>query len=130
MDPNKSYESLGSQEFEEPHYNFDSDGEPPTDYVGDSLTIIKKRQVVKTILEVGEQNAGKPGKPYIVMVSYIGYLAKKEQPVAARLPKTDEEIRQSLMDLTLHKPAPEVKFGLEELGLTAEQTVVDGEEIE
>jgi hypothetical protein len=34
---------LGSQEAEEPHYNFDSDGEPPTDYVGDSLTIIKKR---------------------------------------------------------------------------------------
>ena len=25
----KSYESMGSQEVEEPHYNFDSDGEPP-----------------------------------------------------------------------------------------------------
>lgn len=30
------------------------------------------------------------------------------------------------MDLTLHKPAPDVKFGLEELGLTAEETIVEG----
>jgi len=30
-DLNKSYESMGSNEAEKPHYNFDSDGEPPTD---------------------------------------------------------------------------------------------------
>ena len=47
--------------------------------VGDSLTIIKKRQVVKTILEVGDHKSGKPGKPYIVTISYIGYFAKDEQ---------------------------------------------------
>ena len=111
---------MGSQEAEEPHYNFDSDGEPPTDYVGDSLTIIKKRQVVKNILEVGEQNTGKPGKPYIATVSFVGYLAKEDHPVQVQVPKTDEQIRESLMDLTLHKPAPDVKFGLEEQGLTAE----------
>ncbi len=40
---NKSYDSMGSQEVEEPHYNFDSDGEPPTDALGDKLTIIHKR---------------------------------------------------------------------------------------
>jgi hypothetical protein len=78
FDPNKSWHSMSSQEFEEPHYNFDSDGEPPTDYPGDELTIIKKRQVVKTIMEVGESNTGKPGKPYVVTVSYKGYLAKRE----------------------------------------------------
>ena len=37
---NKSYDSMGSQEVEEPHYNFDSDGEPPQDEVGDKLTVI------------------------------------------------------------------------------------------
>ena len=26
---NKSYDSMDSKEVEEPHYNFDSDGEPP-----------------------------------------------------------------------------------------------------
>jgi hypothetical protein len=30
-DMNKSYESMGSNEAETPHYNYDSDGEPPTD---------------------------------------------------------------------------------------------------
>ena len=44
---------MGELENEDPHYNYDSDGEPPTDQVGDRLTIIKKQQVVKTILEVG-----------------------------------------------------------------------------
>ena len=39
----KSYDSMGSQEVEEPHYNIDSDGEPPQDEVGDKLTIIHKR---------------------------------------------------------------------------------------
>lgn len=122
VDLNKSYESLGSQEFEEPHYNFDSDGEPPTDYVGDELTIIKKRQVVKKILETGEQNTGKPGKPYIVKVSFVGYLAASEGKDAEPKVhiKTAEELKESLMDMTLHTPAPEVKFGLEEQNLTAE----------
>jgi len=43
VDLNKSYESMASNEVEAPHYNYDSDGEPPTDQVGDQLTIIKKR---------------------------------------------------------------------------------------
>ena len=43
VDLNKSYESMGEEENEEPHYNYDSDGEPPTDQVGDRLTIIKKQ---------------------------------------------------------------------------------------
>jgi len=73
----KSYDSMGSQEVEEPHYNIDSDGEPPQDEVGDKLTVIHKRQVVKEILEVGE-NLGKPGRPYIVTVQMKGYLAKPE----------------------------------------------------
>ena len=41
-DLNKSYESMGSNEAETPHYNFDSDGEPPTDQVGDKLSIVKR----------------------------------------------------------------------------------------
>ena len=111
---------MGSQEVEEPHYNFDSDGEPPTDQVGDRLTIIKKRQVVKTILEVGE-NIGKPGKPFIVTVSYIGYFAKADEEPAPeqaieekeqQQPKTKtlEEAKQSLQNMELHKPAPESKL--------------------
>ena len=77
MDLNKSYESMGSQEEEPPHYNYDSDGEPPTDQVGDTLSIVKKRQVVKKILEVGK-DLGKPGRPFVVTVSYIGYFAKEK----------------------------------------------------
>jgi len=34
---------MDSQEKEEPHYNIDSDGEPPKDEAGDKLTIIQKR---------------------------------------------------------------------------------------
>ena len=74
---NKSYSQMGSQEVEEPHYNFDSDGEPPQDEVGDKLTIIHKRQVVKEILEKGS-NLGKPGRPFIVTVQIYGYIAKQE----------------------------------------------------
>lgn len=73
----KSYESMGSEEVEEPHYNIESDGEPPQDEVGDTLTVIHKRQVVKSILEVGE-NLGKPGRPFIVTVQMKGYFAKPE----------------------------------------------------
>ncbi len=46
---NKSYESMGSNEEDKPHFNYDSDAEPPTDQGGDKLTGIKKEQVVKTI---------------------------------------------------------------------------------
>ena len=56
------------------HYNYDSDGEPPTDQVGDSVTIIKKRQVTKRIIVPGK-NLGKPGKPFIVKAIIKGYLA-------------------------------------------------------
>lgn len=76
VDMDKSYESMGSNEDEQPHYNYDSDGEPPTDQVGDKLTIIKRQQVTKTILEVGQNHVGKPGKPYIVTVSLLGYFAE------------------------------------------------------
>jgi len=31
VDLNKSYESMASDEKEDPHFNYDSDGEPPTD---------------------------------------------------------------------------------------------------
>lgn len=82
-------------------------------------------------MEVGEQNTGKPGKPYIVTISFIGYLAKepeeaKNEPRA----KTIEEVNKSLNDMTLHKPAPDIKFGLEELGLTAPETIIEGQEPE
>ncbi len=76
---------MGSNEAETPHYNFDSDGEPPTDQVGDKLSIVKRQQVTKTILEVGANDGqGKPGKPYIVTVGLLGYFAKKDQPVEGR----------------------------------------------
>lgn len=65
---------MGSQEVEDPHYNFDSDGEPPTDEVGDKLTVIHKRQVVKEILECG-QDLGKPGRPFVVTVTMKAYFA-------------------------------------------------------
>jgi hypothetical protein len=42
VDLNKSYESMNEDDKEGVHYNYDSDGEPPTDIVGDKLTIIKK----------------------------------------------------------------------------------------
>lgn len=42
VDMNKSYESMGSQEAEKPHYNYDSDGEPPVDQPGDKLSVIKR----------------------------------------------------------------------------------------
>lgn len=71
---NKSYESMGDEE-EQPHYNYDSDGEPPTDQAGDKLTIVKRQQVTKTIIEAGSQTGGKPGRPYIVKVSLLGYFA-------------------------------------------------------
>ena len=78
----KSYESLGSNDKDQPHYNFESDGEPPTDQVGDRLVIIKRQQVTKTILEVGEKNnIGKPGKPYIVTVSLLGYFAENKEEI-------------------------------------------------
>ena len=75
---------MGELENEDPHYNYDSDGEPPTDQVGDRLTIIKKQQVVKTILEVGQSGVGKPGRPYIVKVNLMGYFAPQD-------PKTDKD---------------------------------------
>ena len=78
-DANKSYESMGSQEDDDPHYNYDSDGEPPTDQVGDKLTVIPKGQCTKTILEVGESGTGKPGRPYIVQVNILGYFAIKTE---------------------------------------------------
>lgn len=68
---------MKSDEEEKVHYNIDSDNEPPHDEVGDKLTIIKKLQVTKEILETGE-GLGKPGRPYIVLISFKGYFAEKE----------------------------------------------------
>jgi hypothetical protein len=82
---------MGSNEAETPHYNFDSDGEPPTDQVGDKLSIVKRQQVTKTILEVGANDGqGKPGKPYIVTVGLLGYFAKKDQPVEGQNQEGEE----------------------------------------
>ncbi len=78
-------------------------------------------------MEVGEQNTGKPGKPYIVTVSFIGYLAKEPEDVKVEpRAKTIEEVNKSLQDMTLHKPSVDTKFGLEELGLTAPETIIEG----
>ena len=74
-DANKSYESMGSAEDDDPHFDFDSDCEPPTDQVGDRLTVIKKGQCIKTIMEVGQNYTGKPGRPFIVFVNLLGYFA-------------------------------------------------------
>lgn len=38
----KSYDSMGSNEKDAIHYEFESDNEPPTDEVGDMITVIKK----------------------------------------------------------------------------------------
>ena len=73
----RSFESVGSKDDDEPHYNYESDGEPPTDQVGDFLQIVKKRKVTKRIITPG-QNLGKPGKPYIVKISLKGYFAGKD----------------------------------------------------
>ena len=52
------------------------------------MTIIQKRQVVKEILETG-QNLGKPGRPFIVTVQVQGYFAK---------PETEEERKAKLKE--------------------------------
>ncbi len=49
----RSFESVGSNVNDDPHYNFESDGEPPTDQPGDFLQIVKKRQVTKRIITPG-----------------------------------------------------------------------------
>lgn len=48
----KSYDSMGSEEKDALHYEFESDNEPPKDEPGDIITVIKKGQVTKEILEV------------------------------------------------------------------------------
>jgi hypothetical protein len=48
----KSYDSMGSNEQDPIHYEIDSDNEPPKDEVGDMITVVKKGQVTKEILEV------------------------------------------------------------------------------
>jgi hypothetical protein len=105
VDLNKSYESLASNDQDEVHFNYDSDGEPPTDHVGDRLTIIKKQQVVKTILEVGDGGLGKPGRPYIVKVNLLGYFAPKRE-----LLTPPEEIKtKSVEDTHIRYAADEIK---------------------
>lgn len=48
----QSYESMGSEEKDAIHYEIESDNEPPKDEVGDVITVVKKGQVTKQILEV------------------------------------------------------------------------------
>ena len=43
---------MRSDEKDPLHYAIESDNEPPTDDIGDKLTVIKKGQVIKEILEV------------------------------------------------------------------------------
>ncbi len=43
MQLERSFESADSDEKDDPHYNFESDGEPPTDQAGDLLQVVKKR---------------------------------------------------------------------------------------
>lgn len=38
----KSYDSMESNEKDALHYEFESDNEPPTDEVGDIITVVKK----------------------------------------------------------------------------------------
>ena len=77
----RSFDSLESNEKEANHYNDESDNEPPTDQIGDLITIIKKRQVTKRILYPGN-NLGKPGRPFTVIISLKAYFASKsDDPV-------------------------------------------------
>lgn len=50
----KSYDSMASDEKDPIHYEMDSDNEPPKDEIGDEITVVKKGQVTKKILEVRE----------------------------------------------------------------------------
>jgi len=43
---------MASDEKDPLHYQIDSDNEPPHDEVGDLITVVKKGQVTKEILEV------------------------------------------------------------------------------
>ena len=52
------------EEKEPLEYNIDSDGEPPTDEIGDIKRVVSN-QVFKEIVKVGD-GLSKPGKPYIV----------------------------------------------------------------
>jgi len=38
-----SFDSLDSNQVDMQHYADESDGEPPTDQIGDTITVIKKR---------------------------------------------------------------------------------------
>jgi hypothetical protein len=68
------------------------------------LTIVKKAQVIKTILEVGESGLGKPGKPYIVKVNLLGYFAPKEEGQAPEEFKT-----KKVEDTHIRHPAEKIK---------------------
>ena len=101
---------MGEEENEEPHYNYDSDGEPPTDQVGDRLTIIKKQQVVKTILEVGNPGVGKPGRPYIVKVNLRGFFApEKKNKVTDAEVDMSNIITKSVDEKHIRIPADDIK---------------------
>jgi hypothetical protein len=103
---NKSYESLPDDEKEEIHYDVDSDAEPPKDHVGDKLTIIKKMQVTKTIIETGNSLTGKPGRPFIVKVSLLGYFAPGEH---AANPESTDETTKKVTDKHIRVAADDIK---------------------
>lgn len=127
---NKSYESLGSQEDETPHYNYDSDAEPPVDQVGDKLTVVKRQQVTKTILHPGDRFLGKPGKPYIVKVKLMGYFApekvkevieSEEAEVEVEATETSENIDSSIK--TKKVTDKHLRFAADDIGCQGETFV-------
>ena len=83
FDDGKSYTSLGDKEKDKPNWNAESDHEPPTDEIGDQMTVIEKRQVIKTIVTPAKE-LGKPGRPYVAVVSIVAFFAPRGKRVKKR----------------------------------------------
>ena len=62
--------------------------------------------MIKTILEVGEGGLGKPGRPYIVKVSLLGYFAPKDEDAIA---PPEEFKTKSVDDSHIRLPADIIK---------------------
>ncbi len=72
----KSYDSMGSQDKDPLHYEIDSDNEPPKDEVGDMLTVVKKGQVTKEILEVRTFNWSALGILFLCIFRSLNLLSR------------------------------------------------------
>lgn len=87
--------------------------------MGDKITIIRKRQVIKEILEVGE-NLGKPGRPFIVTITLEGYLAKPKDDEPYSGAKVEEirevpkEEKQKVDEVETKKEVEEAEKAVEE----------------